>query len=83
MHIISPTNLRKNLFQELASVCHGIPVKVKTRDGNTVIIPEREFLKKTSSNIDKHQPRINGEIIGDLDEADKELEQFFNSRRKS
>ncbi len=73
MNTITPTYLRKNLFEELSAVVRGMPVRIKTKAGNAIILPEKEFKLSNSKSVSK----IKGKIIGNLEDADQELRKYI------
>lgn len=75
MHTVNPTQLRKTLFSEISLALHGEPVLIKTRTGNALLISEKLFrsAKKNVPNPSPMEPKIPGEIVGDLESADEEL----------
>lgn len=75
MQTVTPTELRKELFRELQMVANGSPLRVRTKKGNVVIVAERAFKPTVKSRVG--EPRVLGRIVGDLDEADKELKKHL------
>jgi len=75
---LSPTSLRKNLFQTLKRVSKGETIVVETADGDIVLSAR----KHTNANLSGKskvtlQPKIPGRIIGSLDSADAALRKYL------
>ncbi len=81
MHTTTPTKFRKDLFHELEVALKGIPVHIRTRKGNVVLVSEamlQERLGRTAV-LDADAPKIAGGIVGDagLFGADAELSAYL------
>ncbi len=74
MIAITPTQFRSGLFAQIDCALKGIPVHIRTRKGNAVLISEKAF-EKASARTDQRE--ISGRIIGNLDDADLALEQHL------
>jgi PHD/YefM family antitoxin component YafN of YafNO toxin-antitoxin module len=71
---ITPTQFRNGLFAQIDCALKGIPVHIRTRKGNAVLISEKAF-EKASARQDRQE--ISGRIIGSLDDADQALKQHL------
>lgn len=78
MILLAPTELRNNLFDTLETVRMGEMVCIKTRKENLYIISEKQLERLThSSKTAGALPKVNGKILGSLEEADKELKEYL------
>jgi len=81
MHTTTPTKLRKELFRELETALKGIPVHIRTRKGNAVLVPEAMLQQQPDQNIQPNAEiaKIAGRIAGDdgLAGADAELNAYL------
>jgi len=69
----NPTELRANLFRLLEQVSAGLKLRVVTKTGNVLIVPEGE---SRASSV--KSGKLRGKIIGDLDRADRELRSYIS-----
>lgn len=79
MHSVNPTQLRKNLFEELSLVLNGETVLIKTQKGNALLVSEKLFKLTTTSDAEfiPEAPKISGKIIGDLADAEEALSKHL------
>ena len=83
METISATQFRSALFKTLKKVLMGFEVTVKTKDGNILMVDERNFLNKGESrSVDLSKPKAKGAIIGSLDNADQLLREYIQVPKK-
>lgn len=74
MIAVTPTQLRSGLFAQIDCALKGVPVRIRTRKGNAVLISEKAF-QKSSARPD--QQILAGRIVGSLDEADRALQKHL------
>ncbi len=78
MILLAPTELRNNLFNTLETVRKGETVCIKTRKENLYIISEKQLERLThSSKTIFASQKITGKIVGNLEDADKELKEYL------
>jgi hypothetical protein len=78
MILLAPTELRNNLFNTLETVRKGETVCIKTRTENLYIISQKQLDRLThSSKTVGISNKITGKIVGDLEDADKELKEYL------
>ena len=78
MILYTPTELRNNLFGTLETVKKGEMVCIKTRTENLYIISQKQLDRLThSSKTITASNKISGKIVGDLEDADKELKEYL------
>ena len=77
MYTTTPTRLRKELFHELKMVLRGVPVRIRGRGGNAVMVSEALYRSGVGKRARRgaDQPKIAGRIVGDrrLLDADERL----------
>lgn len=78
MILLAPTDLRNNLFDTLETVKNGEMVCIKTRTENLYIISQKQLDRLTHSykTVSASQ-KISGKIIGNLEDADRELKDYL------
>jgi hypothetical protein len=74
MITVTPTQFRNGLFAQIDCALKGVPVHIRTRKGNAVLISEKAFEKASAR---PGQQVISGRIIGSLDDADQALKQHL------
>lgn len=78
MKLLAPTELRNSLFDTLETVRKGEMVCIKTRKENLYIISEKQLERLTySSKTSLASQKINGKILGNLNDADKKLKEYL------
>ena len=78
MILLAPTELRNNLFNTLETVRKGEMVCIKTRTENLYIISQKQLDRLThSSKTIAASSKISGRIVGNLEDADKELKEYL------
>lgn len=78
MILLAPTELRNNLFNTLETVRKGETVCIKTRTENLYIISQKQLDRLThSSKTITASNKISGKIVGNLEDADKELKEYL------
>ena len=77
MKEMTATSLRKNLFRVLGYTARTHPVKVRYKQGDSVVISYRQFLQLSTKQKKQGKllkPLIQGKIISALgDKSEKEL----------
>ena len=78
MEVMSATQFRSNLFRALKKVLMGFEIKVKTKDGNVLLINEKKYYGNGESRkTDLLEPKAKGSIVGSLDDADQVLRDYI------
>ena len=78
MKTITPTKLRSNLFLNIENALKGIPVLIKTRKGNALLMSEGQADKLFSKKKAKKQKTgVLIKINGTLDDADELLGKYI------
>ena len=75
MIAVTPTQLRSGLFAQIDRALKGIPVHIRTRKGNAVLISEKAF-ERSIRKTDRQE--ISGRIVGNLHDADQELSKHLD-----
>lgn len=76
MQDTTPTAFRSNLFKFLEQALQGLRIRIRTKHGNLLIIPEAKN-KTGNSAKDFSKPKVKGRILGDLCQADQELRDYI------
>ncbi len=74
MIAITPTQLRSGLFTQIDHALKGVPIHIRTKRGNAVLISEKAFENVSTKKTNR---KIQGRIVGSLDDANNALEQYL------
>lgn len=79
MLFLGPTDLRTKLFDALETVKNGETVCITTRTENLYIVSQKQFDRLSNpSRAHGSSQKLKGKIIGNLEDADKELKEYLN-----
>jgi len=75
MITVTPTQLRNGLFTQIDHALKGTPIHIRTKRGNAVLISEKTF---EATSAPTPNQKIRGRIVGNLNDADKALQQHLS-----